>query len=71
VLYEYLAFKHLRAVQYVPRSVAGASSCGPDNACTIQSIESGNRGIKLPALVKVDLMTSEIEACSNCSHSED
>jgi hypothetical protein len=68
--WEYLTYKHLLAVQHGLRAVLGVSQSGPDDICAIQSIETDERGIKLMALVKVDLLTSEIEGCSNCSLGE-
>ena len=69
--WEYLTLKHLRAVQCGLRAVLGTTRGGPDDLCAIQSIETDQRGIKLLALVKVDLMTSDIAACDNCCHSND
>lgn len=68
--WEYLTFKHLVAVQHGLRAIMGENASGPEDICAIQSIETDERGVKLMALVKVDLLTSEIEGCSNCCHDE-
>jgi len=69
--WEYLTLKHLKALQHGLRAMVGEHSCGPDDMCAIQSIETDQRGIKMLALVKVDLIISDIEACGNCCHRQD
>lgn len=66
--WEYLTYKHLLAVQHGLRAVMGIKESGPDDICAIQSIETDERGLKLLALVRVDLLTSEIESCGSCCH---
>ena len=68
--WEYLTFKHLLAVQHGLRAIMGIKGSGPKDICAIQSIETDERSVKLLALVKVDLLTSDIEACGNCCHGE-
>ncbi len=68
---EYLTLKHLCAVQQGLRALSGTDGSGPEDLCAVQSIETDQQGIKLLALVKVDLMTAEIEACGNCCHAKD
>ncbi|PWB75938.1 hypothetical protein C3F09_01375 [candidate division GN15 bacterium] len=64
--WEFLTLKHLTAVQHGLRAMLGFSRSGPDDVCAVQTIETDERGITLLALMRIDLITTEIAACGNC-----
>ena len=68
-LREFLVVKHFLAVQAGLAVMLGHDAGSVDNYCTVDAIEQGPEGIRLTALIKVDGITSRIEACSGgCSN---
>lgn len=68
-IWEFLTFKHLLAVQVGIRALLGETNSGLSDGCTIESVEYGPNGVRMIALIKVDLMTAGITACGGCSSS--
>jgi hypothetical protein len=65
--WQFLTFKHLATIQLALQALSGTVDSGLNDLCTIESVEYGPNGTKMTALVKVDLLTSQIKSCGGCS----
>ena len=72
--WEFLAIKHLLAVQSGLHALLGDSASTPDDTCMIETVEYGPKGVRMLAQIKVDILTQSITACGGCgtcsTHSE-
>lgn len=64
--WEFLTIKHLLAVQAGLKALGGETPSTPDSVCAIETIEHGPKGIRMIALIKVDILTQAITACGGC-----
>lgn len=64
--WEFLTIKHLLAVQAGLRALSGETAASPDSICAVETIEHGPKGIRMMALIKVDILTQSITACGGC-----
>ncbi len=64
--WEFLTIKHLFAVQAGLKALGGDAPSTPDSVCAIETIEHGPKGIRMMALIKVDILTQAITACGGC-----
>ncbi len=64
---EFVRLKHLLALQKGLRALTGEESSRPDDAIAVESIEYSQSGASLTALLKVDAVTDEIQACGRCA----
>lgn len=64
--WEFLAQKHLLAVQCGLATMLGRLPGLPADLCAVESVSSGPKGIKMTAHLKVDMLTEAIPACGGC-----
>jgi hypothetical protein len=65
-LLEFLGLKHLLAIRATLQVYAGLASGGLASACTVSGISYEEAESTIDAVIDVDLLTSEIEACGGC-----
>lgn len=65
--WEFLAQKHLLAIQCGLATMLGKLPGLPADLCAVESISTGPGGLKMIAHLKVDLLTEAIPACGGCS----
>ena len=65
-LEEFLALKHLFAVQSALEVLTGKQPGGKDDPCAAAEIEYGDGQVIITAHIAVDLVTERIKACGNC-----
>jgi hypothetical protein len=64
---EFLALKHLVAVQAALQVMTGAASGGPGDLCAAAEVEMDEDGhLRLLGQIAVDLVTEHIASCGNC-----
>ncbi len=63
---EFLALKHLFAVQSALAVLTGRDSGGPDDLCSAAEIYFEDGDTELRAQLKVDLITEKIKSCGGC-----
>lgn len=64
--WEFLSIKHLLAVQSGLQALLGDNPSTPESICAIETVEHGPNGIRMMALIKVDVLTKAITACGGC-----
>ncbi|MBK7141326.1 MAG: hypothetical protein IPH75_04515 [bacterium] len=64
--WEFLTIKHLLAVQSGLQALLGTAQSTPDSICAIETVEHGPKGVRMMALIKVDVLTQAITACGGC-----
>lgn len=67
-LEEFLALKHLFAIQSAIEVLTGRQAGGPDDPCAAARIGVSDAGLTIRALIRVDIITERIRACGNCKH---
>lgn len=65
-LEEFLALKHLIAVQSAMEVLTGRASGGADEMCAAAEIAFEDGDTVIEARLSVDLLTDEIRSCGNC-----
>lgn len=63
---ELVHLKHLFALQKMIAALSGASGAGVNDPCSLLSVEYSAEGIAVVALIRIDVMTAEIQACVGC-----
>lgn len=64
---EFLALKHLVAVQAALRVLTGMDAGGPGDLCAAAEVEvDGDGHLRLLGQIAVDLVTEHIASCGNC-----
>ncbi|HNR31179.1 MAG TPA: hypothetical protein PKI11_09835 [Candidatus Hydrogenedentes bacterium] len=65
-LEEFLALKHLIALQSALEVLTGRASGGPGEVCAAAEIAFEDGDTVIHARISVDLLTEEIKSCGNC-----
>lgn len=68
--WEYLAIKHLLAVQSGLHALLGDTPSTLNDICMIDTVEHGPNGVRMLAQIKVDILTEAITACGGCGSCE-
>ena len=63
---EFLALKHLIAIQSALRVLIGQAPCGSGELCAASEIEHAPDATTIQVRISVELLTKEIESCGNC-----
>ena len=64
---EFVRLKHLLALQKGLSALMGIQAARPDDLIAVESIECDPSGTHLIALLKVDAVAAEIQACGRCA----
>lgn len=64
---EFLALKHLIAVQCALEVLIGKESGGPNDLCSAAEISFSEGSTQMTAHLSVDLITDKIRSCGGCS----
>ncbi len=65
-LEEYLLLKQFFSVRAGVAILLGREAGGPNDFCTVETINHSERGTVLRAYIRIDTITDEIKACGNC-----
>jgi len=65
-LEEFLALKHLFAIQATLEVLTGREPGGPDDACAAAEISYDGSDMIIDARISVELVTEKIKSCGNC-----